>query len=200
MEIPVYEITILPRSNTTFPIDANTTRVADHFAHHMFGGMVLEAKSLRELIVLTTDWPLGDIVWPFVWCDRGWSVAVLRIKTTYAARNPTPGPGLAWRPFLPGGDGFLQKENQIELHLQSQQIYQLTVGQSPRIEQSAWELCTQPESSFLIQQAVSRSCFRVLEITSVILESRRIQAPYFAPKCTISVFRKPIHTFRVSWW
>lgn len=50
-------------------------------------------------------------------------------------------------------------------------------------EQSACDDCTQPESSFLIQQAVSRSFNRILSTSCVILSSTRIHGANFAPKC-----------------
>lgn len=49
-------------------------------------------------------------------------------------------------------------------------------------EQSALEDCTHPESSFLIQQAVSRSLVLVLSICWMILLSTRMQGANLAPK------------------
>uniref|UniRef100_A0A182TF88 Uncharacterized protein n=1 Tax=Anopheles melas TaxID=34690 RepID=A0A182TF88_9DIPT len=62
----------------------------------------------------------------------------------------------------------------------------LTVGHSPRTEQSAWELCTQPESSLRMQQAVSRSCLRVFDMRSMIRPSLRMQGAYFDPRSQTS--------------
>lgn len=109
-----------------------------------------------------------------------------------------PGPGSPGDHFFHVEIDFYERlkvlhiENWLRLH------DDLTVGHRPRTEQSACELCTHPESSFRIQQAVSRSCRRAFAIESQIFVSRRMQAANFAPKCTRSSPRGPIHTLRGS--
>lgn len=58
-------------------------------------------------------------------------------------------------------------------------------------EQSALEDWTHPESSFRIQQAVSRSLVRVLSICCIILLSTLIQGANLAPKCIRSAALGP---------
>lgn len=58
-------------------------------------------------------------------------------------------------------------------------------------EQSAWEDCTQPESSFLIQHAVSLSFACILSISFLILLSILMQGANFAPKWIRSAARGP---------
>lgn len=50
-------------------------------------------------------------------------------------------------------------------------------------EQSAWDDCTQPESSLRMQQAVSRSFSRHFSISLMILASLRMHGANFAPRC-----------------
>lgn len=69
MKISGDEVTVLPGSDPTFTVDAGTARMTDHFAHHVLGSVIFEAKSLRHLIILPTDWPFGDVIWPFVRSD-----------------------------------------------------------------------------------------------------------------------------------
>lgn len=66
MEISGDKVAVLPSCDAAFTVDADTARMANHFAHHVLRGVILEAESLRKLIILATDGPLGDVIWPFV--------------------------------------------------------------------------------------------------------------------------------------
>lgn len=58
-------------------------------------------------------------------------------------------------------------------------------------EQSALDDCTHPESSFLIQQAVSLSLLAEAAMALAILASRRMHGANLAPKCMRSAARGP---------
>lgn len=108
MEISRDKIAILPSCDAAFTVDADTARVTNHFAYHVLGCVILEAESLRQLIILATDGPFGDVIWPFMWRNRRWSVTVLRIEATHATGNATTWAGIARRPLFPCGNRFLK--------------------------------------------------------------------------------------------
>ena len=107
MKVPVHKITVFSGRDAALAVHADTARVANHLAHHVFGGVILEAEPLRQLVVLPADRPLGDVVRPLVRCDRGWSVAVLGVEPADAAGDAAARARFARRPLLPRGDRFL---------------------------------------------------------------------------------------------
>ena len=73
MKVAPDKITVLLGCYATHAVYTNTTRVANHFTHHVLSHLVFVAEALlRDGIGLTTDRPLRDVIRPFVWCNRCW--------------------------------------------------------------------------------------------------------------------------------
>lgn len=79
-------------------------------------------------------------------------------------------------------------------------ICMYTVFANQLTEHSALLDCTQPESSFLMQQAVSRSFSRQTSISFSILMSLRMQGANLAPRWMRSEARGPSQKFAGSWY
>ena len=78
MKMAINKITIFFGGNLTEAMNTNATRSTYHFTHHMFGRFIsdLEILLLNAKRIFSTDWPLGDIVRPFVRVYTSWRVTV----------------------------------------------------------------------------------------------------------------------------
>jgi len=73
MKVAPDKITVLLGCYATHAMYTNTAWVANHFTHHVLSHLVFVAEALlRDGIGLTTDWPLRDVIRPFIWCNRCW--------------------------------------------------------------------------------------------------------------------------------
>jgi len=73
MKVAPDKITVLLGCYATHAMYTNTAWVANHFTHHVLSHLVFVAETLlRDGIGLTTDWPLRDVIRPFIWCNRCW--------------------------------------------------------------------------------------------------------------------------------
>ena len=90
MEVAIDEVTVLPRRDPTVAVYAHTARLAYDFADHVLGrleltgydgqggrvGVSLDINRASHRVAWPVDYsdafpadrPLGDVVWPFVWC------------------------------------------------------------------------------------------------------------------------------------
>jgi hypothetical protein len=65
------KVTVFLGCYTTHAMDTNTARVTNHFTHHVLCHLIFIAGALLgDVVGLTAYWPLGDVIRPFVWCDR----------------------------------------------------------------------------------------------------------------------------------
>lgn len=109
MEVTVDEVAVLLGGDAALAVHAGAAGMADDLAHHVLRRVVFESRAVGERIRFTADRPLGDVVGPFVRCDRRRRIAELWIQSTDAAGNPPAWAGVAWRPFLPSGNRFLRR-------------------------------------------------------------------------------------------